>query len=134
MDISEMSVVRGKKLWNLCLLNSIKYINDYLGGKKLIPIHYIGWSIIALAILRLLNKADLNMRWKFAFSTFTTFYSLGKLASVYVSPDVADFLYILSAAAVLLPFLKINYSWIRDVEKISEASLLLSIGIIVLLS
>ncbi len=99
----------------------------------MIPIHYVGWTIILLAILRFLNKATLNLRWKFAFSTFTTLYSLGKLVSVYASSDIADLFYLASAATILIPFLKINYNWFSNVEKISEASLLLSIGIIVLL-
>ncbi|MDW7650009.1 MAG: hypothetical protein SCK29_11830 [Bacillota bacterium] len=42
--------------------------------------------------------------------------------------------YLLGAATILIPILKIDYSWFGNVEKISEASLLLSIGIIVLLS
>lgn len=110
-------------------------IEKVLGRQKdLVPIHYIGWTFIALAVLRLFNKADLNLRWKFAFSTFTTLYSLGKLAAVYLSKEFANLFYLLSAAAIIIPFLKINYKMIRDVEKVSEASLLMSIGIIVLLS
>ena len=99
-----------------------------------IPIHYIGWTIIILAILRFSNKAHLDVRWKLAFSTFTALYSFGKLAMIYVSPDLANLLNILSAASFLLPFLKINYVLIKDVEKISDTSLLLGIGLIVLLS
>lgn len=100
----------------------------------MIPINYVGWTIILLAILRLLNKATLNLRWKFAFSTFTMLYSLGKLACVYTSPEIADLFYLLSAATILIPFLKIDYRKYTNIDKISEASLLLSIGIIVLLS
>ena len=100
----------------------------------MIPIHYIGWTIIFLAILRFFDKADLNIRWKFAFSTFTTFYSLGKLASAYAPWGVADVFYLLSAVSFMIPFLKINNSLHKNIERISETSLFLSIGIIVLLS
>ncbi|MCW3491600.1 hypothetical protein [Dethiobacter alkaliphilus] len=100
----------------------------------MIPIHYIGWMIILLALLRLFNQAALTLRWKFAFSMFTLLYSLGKLSAIYISGNVADLFYLLSAATILIPFLRINYSFLGNVEKISESSLLLSIGIIVLLS
>jgi len=99
-----------------------------------IPINYIGWTVILLAVLRFFNKATLSMRWKLAFSTFTTLYSLGRLASAYVSPEMADLFYLLSAATIMIPFLKINYGRYTSIEKVSETSLLLSIGIIVLLS
>lgn len=101
----------------------------------MIPIHYIGWMIILLAVLRFNNKAYLDIKWKLAFSKFTAFYSLGKLAMVYASPDVANVLHFLSAAAFLLPFLKkIDFLLTKDVEKISDTSLLLGMGLIVLLS
>jgi len=100
----------------------------------MIPIHYIGWTIILLAILRFFNKAALDLRWKLAFSTFTMLYSLGKLACYYNSSEAADILYLLSAATILIPFLKINYKKYTNIEKISDISLLVSIGIIVLLS
>jgi hypothetical protein len=100
----------------------------------LIPIHYIGWTIIFLAILRFCNKATINVRWKFAFSMFTTLYSLGKLASIYASTTIADLLYLCSAATVMIPFLRIKYDLYTDIDRISETSLFLSIGIIVLLS
>ncbi len=58
----------------------------------MIPTHYIGWTIILLAILRLFNKANLELRWKLAFSTFTMMYSLGKLAFVY-NTQAADFFF-----------------------------------------
>lgn len=100
----------------------------------MIPIHYVGWTIIFLAILRFFNQATLSDRWKLAFSCFTSLYSLGRLASIYLSSDIADVFYLFSAASILIPFLKINYKWSDKVERIGEASLLLSIGIIVLLS
>jgi heme A synthase len=100
----------------------------------MIPIHYIGWMIIVLAILRFNNKAHLDVRWKLAFSLFTALFSLGRLAVYYGFPDLANVLNILCAAAFLLPFLKINYLLIKDVEKISDTSLLLGMSIIVLLS
>jgi hypothetical protein len=100
----------------------------------MIPIHYIGWMIIVLAILRFNNKAHLDVRWKLAFSLFTALFSLGRLAAYYGFHDLANVLNILCAAAFLLPFLKINYLLIKDVEKISDTSLLLGMSIIVLLS
>ena len=100
----------------------------------MIPIHYVGWMIILLAFLRFFNKASLNYRWKFAFSMFTTLYSLGKLTNTYLSSEIANLFYLLSAATIMIPFLKTNYGWVGNVEKVSEASLLLSIGIIILLS
>jgi hypothetical protein len=100
----------------------------------LIPIHYIGWTIIFLAILRFCNKAAINVRWKFAFSMFTTLYSLGKLASVYASSGMADVLYLCSAATIMIPFLKIDFGLYKHIDRISESSLFLSIGIIVLMS
>ncbi len=100
----------------------------------MIPIHYIGWMIIVLAILRFKNKAYLDIRWKLAFSSFTALYSLSKLAFIYATPDIATIFQVLCAAAFLLPFLKINYLLIKDVEKVSDTSLLLGMGLIVLLS
>lgn len=100
----------------------------------MIPINYIGWMIIILAFLRFNNKAFLDIKWKLAFSAFTAFYSLGRLAMYYASPELCNILNVLSAAAFLLPFLKIDYLLIKDVEKISDTALLLSIGLIVLVS
>jgi hypothetical protein len=101
---------------------------------ELIPNHYFGWVIILLAFLRLFNKADISIRWKFAFAAFMTFYSLGKLAVAFISAEIAGIFYILSAATVLIPFLRLDYPFKKDAERISEASLFLSIGIIILLS
>ena len=100
----------------------------------MIPIHYIGWMLVILAILRLKNKAYLDARWKLAFSTFTALYSLGRLAMLYASPEICDILNFLSAAAFLIPFLKINNLFVKHVDKISDTALLLGMGLIVLLS
>ena len=100
----------------------------------MIPIHYIGWMIIILAILRLKNKAYIDARWKLAFSMFTAIYSLGKLATFYGFPELCNILNFLSAAAFLIPFLKINKHLVKHVDRISETALLLGMAIIVLLS
>jgi len=100
----------------------------------LIPIHYIGWTMIILAILRFTNKAYLNIKWKLAFSSFTALYSLSKLSSHYASSELTNILYFLCAACLLIPFLKINFDVIKNLDKISDTSLLIGVGIIVLLS
>jgi hypothetical protein len=100
----------------------------------LIPNSYFGWAAILLAVLRMFNIVDINMRWKFAFSVFLSLYSLGKLTAHYLSADIANLFFLLSATTILIPFLKISLPFIRDAERISEASMFLSIGIIVLLS
>ncbi len=100
----------------------------------MIPIHYIGWMIIILAILRLKNKAYIDARWKLAFSMFTAIYSLGKLATFYGLPELCNILNFLSAAAFLIPFLKMNKHLVQHVDRISETALLLGMAIIVLLS
>ena len=61
----------------------------------LIPVHYVGWTIILLAILRLFDKADLSRKWNLAFSVFTALYSLGKLSLAYNYTDIANVFYIL---------------------------------------
>lgn len=100
----------------------------------MIPVHYFGWTIIILAVLRLFDKADLSRRWNLAFSIFTAFYSLGRLSLVYGYDNIANAFYILSMAYILLPFVKFGNYLTKNVEKISEVSKLLGIGIIVLLS
>ena len=98
----------------------------------MIPVQYLGWMLVVLALLRFNNKAYLDVRWKLAFSLFTALFSLGKLAEAY-APDLENILNILSVAAFLLPFAKVNYSFL-DLEKISDTALLLGMSIIVLLS
>jgi hypothetical protein len=100
----------------------------------LIPVHYFGWTIILLAVLRFFDKADLSRRWNLAFSIFTALYSLGRLSLAYNYTDIANVFYILSVASIIIPFVKIKGTWIKDAEKVSEVSKLLGIGIIVLLS
>ena len=100
----------------------------------MIPIHYIGWMIMILAILRAKNIAFLDVRWKLAFSTFTALYSLSRLAMFYGVPEICNILNFLSAAAFLIPFLKMNKRLANHVERISETGLLLGMAIIVLLS
>lgn len=100
----------------------------------MIPEYYFGWTIIFLAVLRFFNRADLSERWKFAVSVFTALYSLGKLTQVYISADFANALFLLSTGAIIIPFLKLTNSWLKNAERVSETSLLLGLGIIVLLS
>ncbi|OWZ83022.1 hypothetical protein [Natranaerobius trueperi] len=100
----------------------------------MVPIHYFGWVIIALAVLRLKNKACISLKWRLAFASFTGLYSLGELTSVYGPTELTNIFYMLSAASFLIPFLKYDLGNKRIVEKVSDTSLLLGIGIIVLLS
>lgn len=105
-----------------------------MGVKCMIPINYIGWTFIILAVLRLKNIAILKIKWRLAFSTFTAFYSLGQLSIRYGTPDLTNIFYFLSAAAIIIPFLKIDFRRATDIERICDASMFLGIGIIVLLS
>ena len=100
----------------------------------MIPVHYFGWSIIVLAVLRLFDIAVLSKKWNLAFSIFTALYSLGKLSLAYNNADIANVFYTLSMACIIIPFVKINVTWFKYIEKVSEVSKLLGIGIIVLLS
>lgn len=99
----------------------------------MIPIKYIGWMFIILAFLRLQNLAVLNTKWKLAFSTFTILYSLGQLSLKYWSSDLTNILHFLSVASIIIPFLKVDYRKIKDIDKICDTSMFIGIGIIVLL-
>ncbi|ACB84194.1 hypothetical protein [Natranaerobius thermophilus] len=100
----------------------------------MLPIQYFGWIIIALALLRLKNKAYLKDKWRLAFSMFTGLYSLGELFAYYNIHNFINFCYLLSAASFLIPFLKFDFDKKLDIEKIGDTALILGVGIIVLTS